>query len=114
MKYLIFIFLIISTQIFADSKQMKVPSNTGIIESMNLEAQSVYIHGKEYTFASDILIRDKNNNAISLYGLNPGQVIQFTADNKQSVKTYRQDKVDSQKITTIKILSDNRIEDEAH
>ena len=113
MKYLIMTLILATTQVFADSAPV-APSSKGIIESLNLEAQSIYLHGQEYIFASDVLIVDRNNLATSLKDLNPGQVIEYTSKKSSGVKAYRQDKQDSQKITYIKILSDNRKDDVVH
>lgn len=116
MKYLIMMLVFTTTLAFADSPPVAPAALTskGIIESLNLEEQSIYFHGQEYIFASDILIIDKNNIATGLIGLNPGQVVEYTIQKNKAVQAYRQDKQDSQKVTYIKILSDNRKEDDVH
>lgn len=113
MKTIFLGLMLMALPLLANATQAK-PTHKGVIESFDLETQTISFAGQVYAFAQQVTVVDKQEALVGFRALIPGQLVEFTVDNNSDVRSSRTDKDNSQKITYIKILSDNTLSDKVH
>lgn len=97
MRVLCFLLMLVPLSLYASKSQTPL-SHKGLIETYDLEAQTIVLNGQQYEFAPAAIIWGPNQELVGFRGLNTGQMVSFEINKTQ----------DKELITKIQIISDNR------
>lgn len=98
-KCLLLILCLLPMSLFASQSSLPLK---GMIETYNLEAQTIVLNGQSYHFAPGAIIKDKQDIHVGFQALNIGQIVRYKTGSPAN------EELTTESISVIKIISDNR------